>query len=771
MTREAPAERRSRRSLRGDDERLLVARLRGGLLVSTGVIAAFAIADAWLHPAALAALVLVKLAQLAIVAGGILALRARTSRRWPRLVAVVVVCAIYVTAAAAGAMRDDVATAAVLLLSGVMASAIVLPWGARAQLVTVAVAIAALRITVAAAPAGADIVAGERGLALAVGFLGSIAVAYEHTRHRRARAKVAAVLAAHTEILERITDGAPLDAILTALTAMVEQHADGMLCSVLLLDGDHLRYGAAPSLPAAYRDATDGILIGPTVGSCGTAAYHRTLVIVEDIATDPLWDAFRDVALSHGLRACWSAPILGSDRTCLGTLAMYYSEPRPPDANDLELIEGAAHLAGVAIERHRNAEALAASRRLLEDESHVARALVEAGHVMLGAQTTPAVLERVAQLATELLGCDCADTIVRTDGGDGYVAGSGDGHAPTEWESLKQLRMSPEIVASVLGALAQRPLLQVRTEHVGNAAAAALLREYGITRSMYVALRRGGEPIGFVSAAYRDRDRRFSEQQQRIAVGIAQLASMALENARLVEQARRASQLKTEFVSTMSHELRTPLSVIIGYTDMLVEDPAYDERASILAKIRTSSVELLEMIEMTLNVNRLETGNDLPHYERLSARALITELAEEFSALPRQPGVALRWESAPLTVRSDRRKLRIVLKNLVGNALKFTALGEVAIGCAAVNGACTITVTDSGIGIAREQLPFIFDMFRQGDSSDARSYGGVGLGLYIVRRLLLQLGGEVSVVSERGRGTTFTVVLPLADSDALRASA
>jgi len=298
-----------------------------------------------------------------------------------------------------------------------------------------------------------------------------------------------------------------------------------------------------------------------------------------------------------------------------------------------------------------------------------------------------------------------------------------------------------------------------------------MLDAYGITTSLYVALRRDEEPIGFLSAAYRGRDERFSEQQRRIAVGIAQLASMALANAHLVEEARRASQLKTEFVSTMSHELRTPLSVIIGYSDMLVDDSASPEQAAILAKIRTASVELLEMIEMTLNVNRLEAGHDVPHFERLSMRAVFDQLAEEFSALPRHEGVVLHWEPAPVAIRSDRRKLRIVLKNLVGNALKFTSRGSVVVRCAVRDEMCAVTVEDTGVGIAPEQLPVIFDMFRQGDSSDNRTYGGIGLGLYIVRRLLSQLGGEVTVTSNPGHGSTFTITVPLAPPEELRASA
>ncbi len=606
---------------------------------------------------------------------------------------------------------------------------------------------------------------------LVIAVLGAIGIARHQWRQRRAGNHVAAILAGQTSILERIMTGAPLDEVLTALATMVERHAAGMRCSILLLDGDTLRYGVAPSLPAAYRDATNGIVIGPTVGSCGSAAFRRETVIVVDIASDPLWKDFRHLALDAGLRACWSAPILDVDRTCLGTFAMYYDRPRPPDTRDLEIIERAAHLAAMAIERHRRESALAASRRQLEDESHVAHALVRAGQVMLAAASTPTVLERVSRLAAELLGCDCSDTVVRTDDGNAFVSAAAHGYGEDASASLERLRMSPPVVATLLDALAKHPAVQLRTDKVRNPDGAALLAAYGIRRSLYVGLRRGDALIGFLSAAYRDRDDRFTAQQERIAVGLAQLASMALENVRLVEEARRASQLKTEFVSTMSHELRTPLSVIIGYTDMLAEELAPTERTQVLGKIRAASLELLDMIETTLNVNRLEAGRDLPQFERLSIRTLLDDLAGELAAMPRQSGTELRWEPAPpLAVHSDRRKLRIVLKNLVGNALKFTAKGEVVVRCAALEGACAITVQDTGVGIAREQLPVIFDMFRQGDSSDRRSYGGVGLGLYIVRRLLTQLGGDVQVTSELGRGTTFTVTVPLAD-DALRATA
>ena len=120
-----------------------------------------------------------------------------------------------------------------------------------------------------------------------------------------------------------------------------------MVCSVLLLDDDgvHLRHGAGPSLPDEYNRAIDGVTIGPNVGSCGTAAFRGKSIFVEDIASDPLWANFKDLALSHGLRACWSTPILDSQQQVLGTFAVYYREPAQPTALHLRLMEIATRIA------------------------------------------------------------------------------------------------------------------------------------------------------------------------------------------------------------------------------------------------------------------------------------------------------------------------------------------------------------------------------------------------------------------------------------------
>jgi diguanylate cyclase (GGDEF)-like protein/PAS domain S-box-containing protein len=176
------------------------------------------------------------------------------------------------------------------------------------------------------------------------------------------RKRTEALAAGQASLLELIASGAPLTRVLDLLARFVEEHSADALASILLLDQDGtLRHGAAPSLPAAYVQAIDGVAIGPDVGSCGTAAHRRERVVVVDVESDPLWSSYRELALEHGLRACWSTPILVTEGTPVGTFATYYRRPQPPTEHDLQLVEMAVHIAAVAIERSRSEKALRAS--------------------------------------------------------------------------------------------------------------------------------------------------------------------------------------------------------------------------------------------------------------------------------------------------------------------------------------------------------------------------------------------------------------------------
>src|SRR5580700_5791943 len=169
------------------------------------------------------------------------------------------------------------------------------------------------------------------------------------------------------DALKMILIGAPLNEVLTTVIRLIEAHSVGMTCSICLLgdDGLHLHYAAAPNLPEAYRAGTDGAWVGPNSGSCGTAAYSRQPVFVSDILSDPKWADYREIARQSGLRAAWSSPILSHDNTVLGTFCIYYREVRSPGPDEVQLIDYASRIAGIAIERDRSQSALQQAYREL----------------------------------------------------------------------------------------------------------------------------------------------------------------------------------------------------------------------------------------------------------------------------------------------------------------------------------------------------------------------------------------------------------------------
>lgn len=241
------------------------------------------------------------------------------------------------------------------------------------------------------------------------------------------------------------------------------------------------------------------------------------------------------------------------------------------------------------------------------------------------------------------------------------------------------------------------------------------------------------------------------------------LTEAALREAK--EAAEATSRLKSDFLATMSHELRTPLNIIIGYTGLLLEEAFGSlaaEQRDALQRVDTSARELLELISATLDLSRLEAGRSPVAVTAVSLEGLIAELQQEMAQAPTKPAVRVEWQVAPALppLHADRSKLRVILKNLLSNALKFTEHGQVTVAVSAQDRGIALTVSDTGIGIAPETLPVIFKMFRQGDSSMTRRYGGLGLGLYIVQQTLALLGGTIMVESEVGRGSTFRVWLP-----------
>jgi signal transduction histidine kinase len=313
----------------------------------------------------------------------------------------------------------------------------------------------------------------------------------------------------------------------------------------------------------------------------------------------------------------------------------------------------------------------------------------------------------------------------------------------------------------VLERLAIEDTVEFKTKPMASVVAAP----HGHLSHLFTALRQGETVIGLQIFSRRHGGVPFTPTQCRIAAGIAELVSLSLNHAQVIDELERAHRVKSDFVATVSHELRTPLHVVMGYTDLLI-DGAFgslaDEQTQALQRVRQRARGLLELINATLDLNRLEAGRINLDLEPTDLSELMKTLHRETGESQNDPNLRLIWdvpETLPI-VSTDPAKLRVALKNLLANALKFTDAGSVTVRVAVDANEVEFTIADTGVGIAPDALPIVFEAFRQADSSSTRRFGGVGLGLYIVRRLVDLLGGQVDVESELGRGSTFRVRLP-----------
>ncbi|MGH7969370.1 MAG: GAF domain-containing protein, partial [Limisphaerales bacterium] len=396
------------------------------------------------------------------------------------------------------------------------------------------------------------------------------------TERKRAEAQVAG----EKRLLEMVARGGPLRTTLDALCRHGEELAGNVLVSILLVsrDGKSLRHGAAPSLPKSYTDAIDGAPIGPRAGSCGTAVHRREPVIVSDISKDPLWESYREIAVPHGLRACWSTPIFSTAREVLGTFALYSRVPGNPTAEHRNIIEQMTHLAALAIGREKAAEDLLASAQLARGQAEALSRTLDA-------------------LAMESAPDRLVEHVLRT------IIGQLDAHSTGVWlrnqttglinfefalENGRLLTKSGATLAKISPTLKIEDVwLWPEVFRTGKPGVIADIREgpsfpwrdhvvaMGVITILAVPMLVAGQVEGVIGIRF-TRQREFRAEEIQLAQALAHQAMLAIQLMRLSTQSREAAVIAER--NRMARDIHDTLAQ--GFTGVIVQLEAAADASS-----------------------------------------------------------------------------------------------------------------------------------------------------------------------------------------------
>jgi GAF domain-containing protein len=571
---------------------------------------------------------------------------------------------------------------------------------------------------------------------------------------------------ATSEVLSVISSSpANIQPVLEIIGERAERLCDAETSVVSIVDGDLIRLASIHGMTEAGVEAARRAFPMRFTDETVTARAVRTRSVchVADVLSDPQYQQ-KDTARVSGYRGCLGVPMV-RDEQVVGAIFVARRQPGLFSDAQVQLLKTFADQAVIAIE---NVRLFNETKTSLEQQTATADVLKI---ISRSAFDLRPVLQTLVESAARFCAADKAQIIREKNGG--FYTAEAYGYSREFMDYIKNIPIKPE-----RGTASGRALVEGRVVHIADVRAdpeytlveASRLGDFRTALS--VPMLREGSPVGVLTLT-RSEVQPFTDKQIELVTTFADQAAIAIENVRLFDeiqdksrQLEEASQHKSQFLANMSHELRTPLNAILGYAELMT-DGAYGEPSEkmlgVLKRLEANGKHLLGLINDVLDLSKIEAGQLVLELSDYSVQDIAQTVRSTLEPLAADKKLGFKVEVAPDLPpgHGDGRRLTQVLINLVGNAIKFTDTGEVAIKAEAHNGSFHVSVRDTGPGISAADQSKLFQEFQQADNAITRKKGGTGLGLAISKRIIEMHGGRIWVESQSGQGSTFAFTLPV----------